>query len=161
MTEQRANAVRKKYEDETWHRTLDNKFINQFRIKKEIAIDAWSLYQLADKNILDDLEKFDSVYVTHLSVIRLLEELSRTGNQRIRIILNYLKACDNIHIYSAGFKAQLEVRNVTDYFEPESTVAVAAEKDCIFVYGEPDINKILIKQFGNRIIRISDLDKIM
>lgn len=161
MIDQRAETVRKKYDNETWHRKIDKQFLNQFRIKKEIAIDAWSLYQLAYRDTLDDLEQFDSVNVTHLSIIRLLDELSRTGNQRIRTILNYLKASEKMHIYSAGFKAQLEVRNVTDYFEPESTAAVAVEKDCIFVYGDPVVNEKLIERFGKQIIRISDLDKVI
>lgn len=161
MLEARAAEVREGYEKELWHRTIDKQFQNQFRLKKSIAIDAWSLYQLAEKNTLDDLQDMDCVYVSHMSVIRLLEELSRTSNQKIRIILNYLKAAENIQIYSAGFRAQLEVRNVAPYFEPASTVAVAIEKDCLVIYGEPTVDNQLIEHFGNRIVRVSELDNLL
>ena len=63
--------------------------------------------------------------------------------------------------YSAGFKAQIVVRNVTQYFEPESTVAVAVEKDCLMLYGEPIVDKELIEHFGNRIVRINDINKLI
>lgn len=161
MLEKRAAEVREEYERESWHRAIDKQFKNQFMLKKSIAIDAWSLYQLAEKNTLDDLQHLDSVYVSHMSVIRLLEELSRTNNTKIRIILSYLKAADNIQIYSAGFKAQLEVRNVAPYFEPASTVAVAVEKDCTVIYGEPIVDNPLIEHFGSRIVRVNELDNLL
>ena len=126
-----------------------------------MVIDAWSLYQLAEMNKLDDLQLMDYIYVSHLTVIRLLEELSRTNNLKIRIILSYIKVSDNIYIYSAGFKAQLEVRNITQYSEAASTIGVAIEKDCLAVYGEPVVDEKLIEHFGNRIIRVSDLDNLL
>lgn len=161
MLDTRAVEIRKEYEKESWHRTIDKQFKNQFRLKKSIAIDAWSLFQLAEKNTLDDLQSLDCVYVSHMTIIRLLEELSRTDNPKLRIILSFLKAADNIHIYSAGFKAQLEVRNAAPYFEPASTVAVAVEKDCVVIYGEPVVNAQLIERFGNRIIRVSEMDNLL
>jgi len=130
-------------------------------LNRKIAIDAWGLYQMAENDMLDVLDEFECVYVSHISVIRLLEELSRTDNIRIRILLEYLKICNKVKIYSAGFKAQIVVRNVIQYFEPESTVAVAVEKDCLMLYGEPIVDKELIEHFGNRIVRINDINKLI
>ena len=160
MTNQRALEVKKVYEGENWHRTIDKQLQNQFALSKTIAIDAWSLYQIAEQNMLDSLEKFDDVYVSHMAIIRLFEELSRTNNVRIRILLNYLKRCSKIHIYSAGFKAQLEVRNVARYFEAAAAVAVAVEKDCFVVYGEPVADNDLIDHFGKRIIRVNEMNRL-
>lgn len=161
MVEQRAKEIWKRYQNETWHTTIDKTFKNEFGLSKTIAIDTWSLYQLAEKNMLDKLEMLDRVYVSHMSVIRFLEELSRRDNQRIRIILNYLKVCNKIHIYSPEFKAQMAVRNVAQYTEPASTVAVAVEKDCIAVYGDPIVDDRLVRCFGIRMIRISQLEELM
>lgn len=161
MVEKRAKEVQNSYACETWHRKIDVQLKNQFGLNRKIAIDAWGLYQMAENDMLDVLDEFECVYVSHMSVIRLLEELSRTDNVRIRILLDYLKICNKVKIYSAGFKAQIVVRNVTRYFEPESTVAVAVEKDCLMLYGEPIVDKELIEHFGNRIVRINDINKLI
>ena len=161
MVEERAKEVQNSYACETWHRKIDVQLKNQFGLNRKIAIDAWGLYQMAENDMLDVLDEFECVYVSHISVIRLLEELSRTDNVRIRILLKYLKICNKVKIYSAGFKAQIVVRNVTQYFEPESTVAVAVEKDCLMLYGEPIVDKELIEHFGNRIVRINDINKLI
>ena len=64
-------------------------------------------------------------------------------------------------VYSPEFKAQMEVRNVAQYTEPASTVAVAVEKDCIAVYGDPIVDDRLVRCFGIRMIRISQLEQLM
>lgn len=157
----RAAEVRNGYNTETWHRVIDKQAVNQFNINKKIAIDAWSLYQLLERGKLDVLNGFDSVYVTHMTIIRLFEEYSRTNNPQVRQLLDSLKNNDKVMLYSAGFKAQLEVRNVTRYFEPHSTVAVGVEKDCMVVYGEPVVDDELVEHFGNRIIRVSQLKELV
>ena len=161
MHDDRAREVQAQYEQEAWHRPIDKQLKNQFGLSKTIAIDAWSLYQLVANDMLDTLENFDCIYVSHMSIIRLFEELSRTNNIKIRVLLNYLKSCSKVHIYSAGFKSQLEVRNVAQYFEPASTIAVALEKDCLFVYGEPAVDSKLIEHFENRIIRSNELVRLI
>lgn len=161
MLDERAREVQAQYEQEPWHRPIDKQLKNQFGLSKTIAIDAWSLYQLAANEILDTLESFECIYVSHMSIIRLFEELSRTNNIKIRILLNYLKSCSKVHIYSAGFKSQLEVRNVAQYFESASTIAVAFEKDCLAVYGEPVVDEELVSHFENRIIRSNELVKLI
>lgn len=66
-----------------------------------------------------------------------------------------------IHIYTAGFKSQLEVRNVAQYHEFASTVAVAIEKDCVAVYGDPIVDDSIIEHFRNRIVRVNDLESLL
>ena len=159
--EKSAEMVRESYECETWHTKIDNQFINQFRLNKSIAIDAWSLYQIAEAEMLDSLSTMDCVYVSHLSIIRLMEELSRTNNDKLRAMLDYLKTCITVNIYSAGFEAQLDVRNVAIYSEPASTVAIAVEQDCVAVYGEPIVDDKLVAHFSNRIIRVNQLKELI
>lgn len=161
MGEEKAGEVSEKYKTETWHPVIDRQFKNQFRVKKSIAMDAWSLYQLAEMNALDDIQSLDYVYVSHITVTRLLEELSKTNNLKIRIILEYIQLSDNTHIYTAGFKSQLEVRNVAQYHEFASTVAVAIEKDCVAVYGDPIVDDSIIEHFRNRIVRVNDLESLL
>lgn len=156
MQTKRAEEVWNGYGNETWHREIDQQFLNQFRLINTVSIDAWGLYQLTEKNMLDCMEGFDHIFVSHMSIMRLLEELSRTDNSKIRILLNYLKVSEKVLIYSAGFKAQIDVRNATEYFEPASAVAVALEKDCTMIYGEPVVDNELVSHFGNRIIRINE-----
>lgn len=161
MLEKRAEEARSDYAREMWHKEINRQFKNQFGVNKVIAIDSWSLYQLTEQNMLDILEELDCVYVSHLSIIRLLDELSVTGNPKLRILLDYLKLGDKIELYSAGFEAQLEVRNAVPYSETASAVAVAVEKDCLMVYGEPVVEKQLIEHFGNRIIRMNQMEKLL
>ena len=55
----------------------------------------------------------------------------------------------------------MEVRNVARYFEPESTVAIAVEKNCLMIYGEPVVDEHLVEHFGNRIIRVNQVEELM
>lgn len=61
MVEKRAEEVRSGYESETWHKEIDKPLKNRFGLNKTIAIDAWSLYQLAEEDVLDSLEELDCV----------------------------------------------------------------------------------------------------
>lgn len=161
MADNIAAELRAKYDTETWHRTIDKPLQNQFSINKSIAIDAWSLYQLVDTDKLDILKTLDCIFVSHITITRLLDELSKTNSGKIRRILDFIKECDKIHMYSASFKAQLEVRNVTRYSEPASTVAIGVEKECIVIYGEPVVDNELVEHFGNRIIRVNEIESLI
>lgn len=161
MVENIAAELRAKYDTETWHRTIDKPLQNQFSINKSIAIDAWSLYQLAEADKLDILKTLDYVFVSHITITRLLDELSKTNSGKIRWLLDFIKECNKFHIYSASFKAQLEVRNVTGYSEPASTVAIGVEKECIVIYGEPVVDNKLVEHFGNRIIRVNEIESLI
>ena len=161
MTESRAIEILNGFQNETWSRDIDNKQNNLFSVKRTIVIDAWGLYQLATRNELDDLSSLDSVYISHMTVIHLIHQLSLTNNLRIRILLDYLKMCDKIHIYSAGFRTQLRVRTTARYDELAAAVAVAEEKDCLMVCGDPAIDMSLINHFGYRIIRLDLFQKLI
>lgn len=157
----KAADVRNGYALETWHRVIDTHLLNQFRVNKTIAIDAWGLYQLLDTDNLDLITQFEHVYISHSSILRLLDELSKTNNHRIRILTMYLKDCPNVHIRSAAFKPQLEVRNVTDYTEPAAAVALGVEQDCLVIIGDPVVDGGLIDHVGNKIIRSSQIQELL
>ena len=59
MVEERAKEVQNGYACETWHRKIDGQLKNQFGLNREIAIDAWGLYQIAEKDMLDVLDEFE------------------------------------------------------------------------------------------------------
>ena len=156
MTESRASEIRVRYRNESWHRVIDSQMRHQFTTDKTVAIDAWGLYQLVEFRELDILGELDNVFVSHQSIIRLHEELSRTNNQKIRELQKFLRDCDRVKIWSAGFETQIEVRNVAEYTEAASCIAGGIEKDCLVVLGEPEVNADLREHFGNRIVRVND-----
>lgn len=157
----RAADVRKGYDTENWHREIDKHLLNQFAVNKTIAIDAWGLYQLLDTDDLDVMTRFVHVFISHISIIRLLEELSKTNNHKIRVLTAFLKTCNNVHIHSAGFQSQLEVRNVARYIEPAAAVAVGVEQDCLAVIGDPIVDQELIDHFGSKIIRSNQIQQLL
>ena len=73
----------------------------------------------------------------------------------------FLKGCPNVHIHSAVFKPQLEVRNVTDYTESAAAVALGVEQDCLVIIGDPVVDRELIDHFGNKIIRSSQIQELL
>lgn len=158
MVERRANEVLEKYQTETWHKQLDRTRKNQFDVNRTIAIDAWGLYILSEEMRLDTLNKFEKVFIPHSTIIRLLEELSRTNNQKIRDIMNFLESSHNIYLESAGFKTQIEVRNLVSYTEIAAVIAIAKEKDSMVIMGEPDLGLKFIDRFGRDIIRINEIE---
>ena len=161
MTKQYARKVWNRYNDETWHRIINQQLKNQFMINKSIAIDSWGLYELVETEKIGLIERFDNVYVSHISIIELHKELSRTNNHKIRELQKLLKNSSNIHIWSAGFKAQIEVRNVAAYCEPAATLALGVEKNCLAVLGAPTMNKSWIDHFSNKIIRVNELEMLV
>lgn len=161
MTKDRINGIGQWYRLEYWHRKIDITLKNHFNINKKIAIDAWGLYYIADTIGLDILDKCDAVYVSHPTIIRLLEELSRTDNGKIREILNYIGLKKVFTIRTAEFKTQMEIRNNVDYVEPATAVATAIEQKCLVVLGEQALESRLIDKFGNIIIRPDEIQKLI
>lgn len=157
MTGQRVNEIIKLYKGETWHQTMDKPFRNKFNIDKKIAVDAWGLYVLAETTGLDIFKKFDRVYASHATVIRLLQELSRTGNAKIRAVLDLIKTDARFKIVSAGFKTQIEIRTKANYWEAAAAVAIGIEKECSVILGEPEIESRLIDKFKNSIVRVNEV----
>lgn len=161
MTERRAREVIQLFGFESWHREIDKSLRNHFNIEKKIAIDAWSLYILAETTGLEILESFDKVYVSHSTVMRLLEELSRTDNTKIREVLDFIKSKKVFSIQSAGFKTQIEIRNNADYVEPAAAVAIGTEQDCLIVLGDPEIERRLVDKFKHTIIRVNEIKGLL
>lgn len=159
MIERRASEVQRKYQEEKWHRDIDRSRKNQFDVDRTIAIDAWGLYILANEAKLDILNVFEKIYVSHFTIVRLLEELSITDNQKIRDIAGFIRSNQNIDIESAGFKTQVEIRKIVPYTEMAATIAIAKEKDCLAVMGEPDLELKFIDRFGSDIVRVNEIEK--
>ena len=145
---------------ETWHKEIDQATRNQFNIDKKVVIDAWSLYILKETGRLESLNRFDTVYITHYTTTRLLDEISRTDNGKIRELLKSIKTMDNVQLLSAGFKAQITVRNATLYTEMAGAVAVGIERGCLTILGQPDLDRALVEKFGNSIVRYTDMEKL-
>ena len=161
MNDQFAADLRIGYGNEKWHSVIDNQIRNQINVDRTIAIDSWGLFQLKDMAKIELLDELDQVYVSHMSIIQLHEELSRTCNQKIREVLDYLKTSGKIRIWSPGFRSQIEVRNVAKYFEPTSTVALGVEKNCLVVLGAPMVDQNLIDHYGNRIVRVNEFETLI
>ena len=67
---------------------------------------------------------------------------------------------DNVQLLSAGFKAQITVRNATLYTEMAGAVAVGIERGCLTILGQPDLDRALVEKFGNSIVRYTDMEKL-
>ena len=150
------------YNQERWHvSAADIVKRLETKIQRTIAIDAWGLYLLAISEKLDYLLNFDYVYVTHLSITRMLEEMTHYKNDYLESVIAYLEVADNVKLQSPEFEAQLMVRDVSDYFEPCSTIAMALETGVPAVIGASDIDETVFKKFKNYIIRPNDIDNVM
>lgn len=159
---QGANAAKALFEQEEWHlspKSIANKL--QYEIHKSIAIDVWGLYILAVEEKLELLEQFDSIYVTHFSVCRMLEEITHFKNENIEVILAYLESAEHVKLQSPNFETQLRIRENVKYYEPCSTVAMAIEAEIPAIIGEPMLIQSLIDGFKNYIVRPDDLEKMM
>ena len=161
MTKSRIYGLGQWYRLEYWHRKIDTTLKNHFNIDKKIAIDAWGLYFIADTIGLDVLDKCDTVYVSHLTIIRLLDELSKTNNEKIREILNYIRSKKTFTIRTAEFKTQMEIRNNVNYVEATAAVATAIDQKCLAVLGERVLESQLIDQFRNIIIRPDEIQELI
>lgn len=160
MIERRASEIRRKYANENWHKEIAKSVLSQFEIDKTASIDAWGLYMLSDGDSLGILERFDRIYISHTSITRLLDELSQTNNEKLHALLGFIRGNDIFRLQSANFHTQLEVRNKVDYDEPATAVAMSVEKDCIAILGEPEINSTLVDRFRDRVIRVSDIERL-
>mgnify|MGYP002578032500 FL=1 len=159
---QGANAAKALFKREEWHlspKSIANKL--QYEIHKSIAIDVWGLYLLAVEEKLELLEQFDSIYVTHFSVYRMLEEITHFKNENIEVILAYLESAEHVKLQSPNFETQLRIRENVKYYEPCSTVAMAIEAEIPAIIGEPMLIQSLIDGFKNYIVRPDDLEKMM
>lgn len=168
--EENWDGIRKKYlsstlktlRSEVWHQDVEavKERVN-FKLERCIALDAWAIYIIACRNCLDTLEEFDRVYVTHSTITRMMEEMTHYENVLFTTTLAYFEELKNLELVSPDFEHQLKVRETEErYWEPCSTIAIALEKKCIAVLGEPKIQKTLIDKYKDRIIRACDYGEL-
>lgn len=162
MNPQKANAVFRQFEQEEWHVSEERIAKRlEIEIQRTIAIDAWGLYLLAFSERLDCLESYDCIYVTHLSVSRMLEEMTHYKNEYLESVIAYLEATEAVRLQSPGFEAQLAVRERADYFEPCSTIAMAVEASVPAIIGEPMLDEAMVEEFKNYIVRPDCVEKLL
>lgn len=143
---------------EAWHQDVEviKERVN-YKLERCIALDAWAIYIIVCENCLDTLEKFDCVYVTHSTITRMMEEMTHYENIPFTVALAYLEELKNLKLLSPDFEHQLQVREIaTPYWEPCSTIAMALEKKCIAVLGEPKLQKELMDTYKDSIVRACD-----
>lgn len=154
----RVEDALRQYQSEAWgDAQIREKLILQFHIDRTCSLDVWTLYLLAEREQLAALENVDQVYLSHYTINRLLFEISQNPNDAIHRALDFVASHDSICIRSADFTHQLEVWRRVRYLEPASAVAVALEKDCIAVIGEPDADDALMATFFSNILRPVEL----
>lgn len=162
MIESRIPSVRDGLLKEKWHVSVDEiKKTLKFDLNRSVAIDAWALYLLTAENKLELLNEFDTVYVTHLSVTRMLDDMCHFKNVYLESVIAYLENMDNIKLQSPDFVHQLQVRDKTTYDEPCSTIAMALEAGCPAIVGEPMIATDVINEFKDILIRFCDFDALL
>ena len=161
-TRQRAEQVVRGYSSESWHVEVDGAMKKRFQIDKRIALDAWGLYILTETTGLDILKKLDMVFVPHMTVIQLLDDLAKTGSDKVREILDFIGSEPNIRLQSAGFKAQMPVRNAVErYSETAAAVAVGKEQDALIVLGDPKLAPQLVERYRHLILRVNELENLL
>lgn len=161
MIPSRIPEVELLFQEEMWHvqtESLREKY--QLEIYRIIAVDAWGLFYLAAKEQLDLLEQFDTIYVTHLSVSRMLQEICHFENPLLEMVLAYLEVMEHVKLQSPDFEHQLEIRDLVEYTEPGSTLAMALEAGCPAIIGDPKFPRELIEQFWERVLRPSAVEEL-
>ena len=158
MTQEKVWTIVEQYRQETWGSSIvKTRLVKRFQIYQVCVLDAWSLYMLAVQGKLHLLEDLDMVYVTHTSVDHLLNEISLRDNAQAREALDFISTCERVEIVSPDFQHQLQIREKVFYDEPASAVALALEKDCVSVIGDPYIKKEFLDAFSANILRPTDI----
>jgi hypothetical protein len=160
------DAFDKQFKDETWNMASDPIVVNRFSVRKIVCMDTWTLYYLVLEGKLKlAIDSLDHIYIPHITIINLLDELAHSMDINIRFIIGVISAnCDKISIVSAQFIYQIPVRDLSPHYgETAAVIALGNEKDCITVIGEPEIQKELSSRFKYHIIRptiLKDLIRI-
>lgn len=158
MTPEKSRSALEQYRQETWgNDAVKTKLVKRFQIHRECVLDAWTLYLLAVQGKLHLLERVDVIYVPHTSVDHLLDEISRRMNVQAREALDFISVCNHVEMVSPDFPHQLKVREKIFYDEPASVVALALEKECVSVIGDPYTKGELFDTFFPHILRPSDI----
>ena len=155
-----ADQALRSFKLEKWHREIDKSLQHRFGVEKKIVTDAWSLYIIEQTKGLEYFHCYDCVYITHLTVIRSLEDLSRVNSAALRQVLDFIQTDSVCKIISPGFGAQIAVRNHVSYNETGAAIALGIEKDCLVMLGDPDLEHRLVDKFRQSIIRANEVDKL-
>lgn len=163
IMEKNLNTTLEKIHSEVWHQEINNiKDRVNYKLEKCIALDAWAVYIIASENRLDTLEEFDCVYITHSTITRMMEEMTHYENIPFTAALAYFEELNNLKLVSPDFEHQLQVRETdAPYWEPCSTIAIALEKKCIAVLGEPALQKVLVEKFKDIIVRVCEYGELL
>ncbi|MDY5642587.1 MAG: hypothetical protein SPG79_06260, partial [Candidatus Faecousia sp.] len=157
MVPRKIDAILAQYRKEAWRgAAMRDKLVNRLRLERVCCLDAWALYLLAESGQLEALEDMDRVYIPHCTIQHLLCEICAFPNIPVHMALAYISAHDNMCIYSPDFAHQLKVRDKVRYDEPACVTALALEKDCPAVIGEPNMDEALAHAFPARILRPTD-----
>lgn len=134
-----------------------DKTLEHLNIDRVCCLDTWTLYLLAENDMLDALDRMDQVYVAHVTVRHILDELCSFPNMALHTALEYISTHDNITIRSADFDHQLDVRGRVRYDEPACVVAMALEVNGTAVIGDPNTGEELFKIFPSDIVFPTDV----
>lgn len=158
MMLEKVDGITEQYAGETWGDAVTKtRLINRFKIDRVCALDAWTLYLLAVRGKLSQLEWADMIYIPHIAVDHLLNEISRRPNAPVREALDYISTHGNICICSPDFASQLKVREKVRFDEPATVVALALEKECLAVIADPYTGEELLNTFFADILRPTDI----
>ena len=84
------------------------------------------------------------------------------GSDKVREILDFIGSEPNIRLQSAGFKAQMPVRNAVErYSETAAAVAVGKEMDALIVLGDPKLAPQLVERYRHLILRVNELETLL
>lgn len=96
-----------------------------------------------------------------MSVSRMLQEICHFENPLLETVLAYLEVMEHVKLQSPDFEHQLEIRDLVEYTEPGSTIAMALEAGCPAIIGDPKFPRELIEQFGERVLRPSAVEELL
>ena len=133
-----------------------NKTLEQLNIDRVCCLDAWTLYLLGENDKLDALDGMDQVFIPHITIRHILDELCSFPNMALHMALEYINTRENIEIRCADFTHQLGVRGRVRYDEPACVVATALEVNGVAVIGDPYTGEELFKNFPSNIIFPTD-----
>ena len=163
IMEKNLPAVRRGIDEETWHiQAEDIKASKGYDLNRCVALDAWAIYMIAAEEKLDTLESFDEIYITHNTISRMLLEMCHYENPYFTVALAYFEDLNNLRLESPDFPHQLLVRDKKEkYEESSSTLAMALQRNCIAVLGDPYLSQEIISGFRGQILRPCDYEKLL
>ncbi len=131
--------------------------LERLNIDRVCCLDTWTLYLLAENDKLDTLDSMDQVFIPHVTIKHILDELCSFPNLALHMALEHISTHDNIAIRSADFAHQLIVRGRVRYDEPACVVAMALEANGVAVIGDPNTGGELFNRFPSDIVFPTDV----